>query len=113
MKRIHMILVLLVAVLMVSTTPLVPSAYADDGGSILVPGFLARAGDLEVTTNAVPPDGDDSEGDPDSMGDGLSKDFSDTGAAANSTGGPQGSAGSMSVEEYLLYILSQIQLLVL
>lgn len=111
MKRIHMVLVLLVAGLLISATGLAPSAYADDGGAVLVPGGLFRSGALEANTLSAPPEDDGSEGDPDSMGDGLSKDMADTGAMASGAGIMSGSDGVSSFEESLLLILSQIQVL--
>ncbi len=111
MKRIQMVLVLLVAGLLFSATGLAPCAYADDGGVILVPGYLVKSGTLEATTLGAPPEGDGSEGDPDSMGDGLSKDMADSGALLNGAEMLDGTDRAFGLEESLMLILSQIQLL--
>ncbi len=113
MKRIHMVLVLLVTVFVVVAAGGAPLAYAGEAGSIQVPDALTRGSDTVLNTASTPPGGDDAEGDPDSMGDGLSKDLNDSGASASSGGLIIDGVDITALEESLLYILSQIQILVL
>jgi hypothetical protein len=101
MKRIPMVLVLLVAVLLASSSVSVPAVYAGDSNSIAVPQVDLRSGDQDITLDGVPID---DEGDPDGLDD--------------TNDGPITSVlgwGFADAEwaDYLLFLLSQIQLLAL
>ena len=112
MRRIQVVLVLLMAVLLVSATGLAPRAYADDGSALAAPISLHNVGGADVVTSAAPPGGDDAEGDPDSMGDGLSRQIGDSGAVTSDAGSGPGSRDIWAISESLLYLLAQIQLLI-
>ncbi len=101
MKRIHKILVLLVAVLLVSASVSVPAVYAGESQSIEVPQVDLRSGDQDATLDGAPID---DEGDPDGLDD--------------TNDGPEARAQGWGFDdaewaEYLLLLLSQIQLLAL
>ena len=107
MKRILTVLVLLVTVSLVSASASIPSAYADEPGSIAVPLLDVRSGDL---------DGDYSgpSGDPDGMGTGDGVDEAED-SVLNRSGGLSGSGtdSELGMDDYLFYLLSLMQLLAL
>ena len=105
MKRILMVLVLLVTVSLVSISVSVSSAYADDPGTIAVPELDAKSGGL--TGDLYGP-----AGDPDGMGTGDGIDEDDDSIMSRS-GGTLSSGSDLSIEDYLFYMMSLMQLLAL
>jgi hypothetical protein len=106
MKGIRPIHFLLATLLLVCVSLSVPIAYgAEDAVAFELPRFDANAGDDESSLDGAPAD-DGNEGDPDDMGDGFGR------HSATLDGGCGGFDG-MTIEEYLLHLLSQIQLLLL
>ncbi len=101
MKRVPLVLVLLVAVLLASSSVSVPAVYAGDSNSIAVPQVDLRSGDRDITLDGAPID---DEGDPDGLDDTNDE--------------PSARAMGWGFEDaewvdYLLFLLSQIQLLAL
>lgn len=101
MKRVPLVLVLLVAVLLASSSVSVPAVYAGDSDSIAVPQVDLRSGDQDITLDGAPID---EEGDPDGLDD------TNDGPSVRTSG--RGFEGAEWVD-YLLFLLSQIQLLAL
>jgi hypothetical protein len=101
MKRIPMVLVLLVTVLLAASSVSVPAVYAVGSDSIAVPQVDLRSGDQDITLDGAPID---DEGDPDGL--------DDTNDGPDALARGWGSADAEWVD-YLLFLLSQIQLLAL
>ncbi len=110
MRRIVAVLVLLMTVSLVSLTGSVPTACADELDSNYIPGCTDKWSDLEMETTGAS-DGEATSGDPDSLGDGHSRTLGNT-DPEQSGAGIDGLNGT-SLDEFLLYMLSQIQLLAL
>ncbi len=101
MKRIQTVLVLLTAILLVSASVSVPAVHAGDSYSIELPQAGLKSGDQEAGNESAPID---PEGDPDGLDD--------------TNDGPSARAQGVEFEgaewaKYLLFLLSQIQLLAL
>ena len=101
MKRIPTVLVLLVAALLVSASVSVPAVHAGDSYSIEVPQADLKTGNQDGTQDGAPID---DEGDPDGLDD------TNDGPTAREQGWGFDDA---EWAEYLLLLLSQIQLLAL
>lgn len=113
MKRIPMVLVLLMTVMLVSTAGVVPKAHAGSDASVVDPAPGQKKVPVILSNSALPPTGSGTEGDPDSMGDGLSRDMTESNAAMDESS-LSGDAGvPWIVQEQLLFLLAQIQLLLM
>ena len=103
MKRILTVLVLLVTVVLVSSSALASTVSGADASALLVPDYNTRSGSMDATLSGP-------GGDPDDMGTGNGIDGSDESSRRT----PADAEGLDAVStEYLMYLLSLLQLLAL